>query len=268
MDLIRSYGSEDEQPRKSRKHKAYSSEWKLQVIKCANQVSKKAASKKFNISRGSVQDWVEQENKLKQLKEFSTDGKSRKRLRAGGRPLVFEDLDTQLAAWKFCSIVLLAIADAESRFLMMDVGASGRNSDSTLWIQAPPPPKLRNEEGSLPFIFLGDGGFGCTDLYILGPDSFTDRGANSQEKIAFNGRLSRARSAVEHAFGIFAKRWRIFLGTIEARPETARLYTLAAVILHNFLRDPVEEENLNLRFPDDRRMLIDQRAPEAGRQGR
>uniref|UniRef100_A0A915DAT6 DDE Tnp4 domain-containing protein n=1 Tax=Ditylenchus dipsaci TaxID=166011 RepID=A0A915DAT6_9BILA len=123
--------------------------------------------------------------------------------------------------WKFCSIVLLAIADAESRFLMMDV---------------------------------------------LTP--FTDRGANSQEKIAFNGRLSRARSAVEHAFGIFAKRWRIFLGTIEARPETARLYTLAAVILHNFLRDPVEEEDLNLRFPDDRRMLIDQRAPEAGRQGR
>uniref|UniRef100_A0A915DDZ9 DDE Tnp4 domain-containing protein n=1 Tax=Ditylenchus dipsaci TaxID=166011 RepID=A0A915DDZ9_9BILA len=151
---------------------------------------------------------------------------------------------------KFYSIVLLAIADAESRFLMVD------SPEAAL------PP---NEEGSLPFIFLGDGGFGCTDL-VLTP--FTGRGADSQEKIAFNCRLSRARSAVEHAFGIFAKRWRIFLGTIEARSETARLYTLAAVILHNFLRDPVEEEDLNLRFPDDRRMLIDKRAPEAGRQGR
>uniref|UniRef100_A0A915EBT1 DDE Tnp4 domain-containing protein n=1 Tax=Ditylenchus dipsaci TaxID=166011 RepID=A0A915EBT1_9BILA len=175
---------------------------------------------------------------------------------------------------KFYSIVLLAIADAESRFLMVDVGASGRDSDSTLWISSPlrnflgspeaalPP----NEEGSLPFIFLGDGGFGCTDL-VLTP--FTDRGADSQEKIAFNGRLSRAKSAVEHAFGIFAKRWRIFFKQSKSgKPETARLYTLAAVILHNFPRDPVEEEDLNLRFPDDRRMLIDQRAPEAGRQGR
>uniref|UniRef100_A0A915DU80 DDE Tnp4 domain-containing protein n=1 Tax=Ditylenchus dipsaci TaxID=166011 RepID=A0A915DU80_9BILA len=161
---------------------------------------------------------------------------------------------------KFYSIVLLAIADAESRFLMVDISSPLRHSLGSPEAALPP-----NEEGSLPFIFLRDGGFGCTDL-VLTP--FTDRGADSQEKIAFNGQLSRARSAVEHAFGIFAKRWRIFLGTIEARPETARLYTLAAVILHNFLKDPVEEEDLNSRFPDDRRMLIDQRAPEAGWQGR
>uniref|UniRef100_A0A915DN11 DDE Tnp4 domain-containing protein n=1 Tax=Ditylenchus dipsaci TaxID=166011 RepID=A0A915DN11_9BILA len=188
-------------------------------------------------------------------------------------PKTLGAIDGKHIAIKFYSIVLLAIADAESRFLMVDIGASGRNSDSTLWISSPlrnflesPEAALPlNEEGSLPFIFLGDGGFGCTDLVVT---PFTDRGADSQEKIAFNGRLSRASSAVEHAFGIFAKRWRIFLGTIEARPETARLYTLAAVILHNFLRDPVEEEDLNFRFPDDRRMLIDHRAPEAGRQGR
>uniref|UniRef100_A0A915D632 DDE Tnp4 domain-containing protein n=1 Tax=Ditylenchus dipsaci TaxID=166011 RepID=A0A915D632_9BILA len=112
---------------------------------------------------------------------------------------------------KFYSIVLLAIADAESRFLMVDVGASGRNSDSTLWISSPLRNFLESPEAALP--------------------------PNEE-------------------------------GTIEARPETARLYTLAAVILHNFLRDPVEEEDLNLRFPDDRRMLIDQRATEAGRQKR
>uniref|UniRef100_A0A915CPY2 DDE Tnp4 domain-containing protein n=1 Tax=Ditylenchus dipsaci TaxID=166011 RepID=A0A915CPY2_9BILA len=147
---------------------------------------------------------------------------------------------------KFYSIVLLAIADAESRFLMVDVGASGRNSDSTLWISSPlrnflsHPKLLCHQMKRVRYrLFPGNGGFGCTDL-VLTP--FTDNGADSQEKIAFNGRLSRARSAVEHAFGIFAKRWRIFLGTIEARPETARLYTLAAVILHNFLKDPVEEK--------------------------
>uniref|UniRef100_A0A915EN55 DDE Tnp4 domain-containing protein n=1 Tax=Ditylenchus dipsaci TaxID=166011 RepID=A0A915EN55_9BILA len=105
---------------------------------------------------------------------------------------------------KFYWIVLLAITDAESRFLMVDVDASGRNSDSTLWISSPSRNYLEspeaalppNEEGSLPFIFLGT--------------------VDSDTQI-----------------------W----------PETARLYTLAAVILHNFLRGPVEEEDLNLRFP-------------------
>uniref|UniRef100_A0A915CRN3 DDE Tnp4 domain-containing protein n=1 Tax=Ditylenchus dipsaci TaxID=166011 RepID=A0A915CRN3_9BILA len=88
-----------------------------------------------------------------------------------------------------------------------------------------------NQEDMLPYVFLGDGGFGCTDL-IMTP--FTDRGADTHAKIAFNRRLSKARSAVEHAFGIFAKRWRLFLGTVDAGPDLARLYTLAAVICTTF----------------------------------
>uniref|UniRef100_A0A915ERN9 C2H2-type domain-containing protein n=1 Tax=Ditylenchus dipsaci TaxID=166011 RepID=A0A915ERN9_9BILA len=54
--------SGDEQQAISRKHKAYSTEWKLTVIKHAKQISKKAASKKFNISRTTVIDWVKQES--------------------------------------------------------------------------------------------------------------------------------------------------------------------------------------------------------------
>uniref|UniRef100_A0A915EDI0 Uncharacterized protein n=1 Tax=Ditylenchus dipsaci TaxID=166011 RepID=A0A915EDI0_9BILA len=58
-------GSEEEQPIKSRKHKAYSTEWKLEVIKHAKKISNHSASKKCNI-----------ESQLKQLKESSTDGES------------------------------------------------------------------------------------------------------------------------------------------------------------------------------------------------
>uniref|UniRef100_A0A915EKL8 DDE Tnp4 domain-containing protein n=1 Tax=Ditylenchus dipsaci TaxID=166011 RepID=A0A915EKL8_9BILA len=112
---------------------------------------------------------------------------------------------------KFYSIVLLAIADAESRFIAVDIGASGRKSE-----KASLPP---NQEDMLPYVFLGDGGFGCMDL---------------------------------HSFAIFAKRLRLFLGTVDAGPDLARLYTLAAVILHNFLK-PMSDDEEDIRLPDDRR---------------
>ena len=48
-----------------------------------------------------------------------------------------------------------------------------------------------------------------------------------------------------------------------------RHFVLAAVILHNFLQPlPEADEDLPMQFPDDRRILVDQRAPEAGRIGR
>uniref|UniRef100_A0A915EJW1 DDE Tnp4 domain-containing protein n=1 Tax=Ditylenchus dipsaci TaxID=166011 RepID=A0A915EJW1_9BILA len=97
-----------------------------------------------------------------------------------GDSTVFEICKEVSEAIKFYSIVLLAIADAESRFIAVDIGASGRNSDSTLWISSPLRMFLESEEASLPanqedmlpYVFLGDGGFGCTDL-IMTP--FTDR---------------------------------------------------------------------------------------------
>jgi hypothetical protein len=51
---------------------------------------------------------------------------------------------------KFYSIVLLAIADAKSRFLVVDIGASGRNSDSTQWISSPLRMFLESPEADLP----------------------------------------------------------------------------------------------------------------------
>uniref|UniRef100_A0A915DBJ6 HTH CENPB-type domain-containing protein n=1 Tax=Ditylenchus dipsaci TaxID=166011 RepID=A0A915DBJ6_9BILA len=44
-------------------------------------------------------DWVKKEGKLKSLKDSCRAGKTRKRLRGGGRPLQFKDLDKELAIW-------------------------------------------------------------------------------------------------------------------------------------------------------------------------
>uniref|UniRef100_A0A915E7H4 DDE Tnp4 domain-containing protein n=1 Tax=Ditylenchus dipsaci TaxID=166011 RepID=A0A915E7H4_9BILA len=166
---------------------------------------------------------------------------------------------------KFYSIVLLAIADAESRFIAVDIGAAGRNSDATLWISSPIRAFMESPAANLPpvgvdglpYVILGDGGFGCTDLIIT---PFTEVSANTNERIVFNERLSRARSSVEHAFGIFAQRWRLFLGVIEASPSNVRLFAHAAVILHNYLTCALEGEvDDDIFFPENRRLLADQR---------
>uniref|UniRef100_A0A915DE47 DDE Tnp4 domain-containing protein n=1 Tax=Ditylenchus dipsaci TaxID=166011 RepID=A0A915DE47_9BILA len=122
-----------------------------------------------------------------------------------------------------------------------------KKSDSTLWISSPLRSFLESpeadlppsEEGMLPYVFLGDGGFGCTDL-IMTP--FTDRGADTQEKIAFNGRLSRARSAVS-MHRDFSKEMALFSGTIEARPEIAQTLHDCTVILHNLLETLINDDD-------------------------
>uniref|UniRef100_A0A915EPU6 HTH CENPB-type domain-containing protein n=1 Tax=Ditylenchus dipsaci TaxID=166011 RepID=A0A915EPU6_9BILA len=91
--------SADEEVSKSKKIKAYSTEWKLDVVNHAKLVSIHSASKKYVISRACIRDWVKKEGKLKSLKDSCRAGKTRKRLRGSERPLQFKDLDKELATW-------------------------------------------------------------------------------------------------------------------------------------------------------------------------
>lgn len=52
--------------------------------------------------------------------------------------------------------------------------------------------------------------------------------------ISYN-RHSRARRTSENLFGIMATRCRIFLTTINAKPENVEHYTRAVMVLHNML---------------------------------
>ncbi|EFX65211.1 hypothetical protein DAPPUDRAFT_18001, partial [Daphnia pulex] len=56
-----------------------------------------------------------------------------------------------------------------------------------------------------------------------------------QEQTIYNYRHSRARRTSENLFGIMATRWRIFLTTINAKPENVEHYTRAVMALHNML---------------------------------
>uniref|UniRef100_A0A915DKP4 GP-PDE domain-containing protein n=1 Tax=Ditylenchus dipsaci TaxID=166011 RepID=A0A915DKP4_9BILA len=119
------------------------------------------------------------------------------------------------------SIVLLAIADAESRFIAVDVGP-------------------QEEIATL----------------LYGSQARLGHFSNHQKPIS--RRVKRVCC-------------RMFFWAMEDSdslilPEIAQLYATAAVILHNYLKTLInDDDGINIRFPDDRRLLVDQRAPEAGR---
>ncbi|XP_046849411.1 protein ALP1-like [Xenia sp. Carnegie-2017] len=146
------------------------------------------------------------------------------------------------------SIVLMAVVDASYKFITIDVGKSGSNSDGGIWessgfgralengrVNLPfPAPLSRIESGeALPYMFVGDEAFPLRP-YLMRP--FPGRSLDNDSRQIFNYRLSRARRVVENAFGIMSHRWRILFKPIIAEPSKAISLVKAICVLHNFLR--------------------------------
>lgn len=121
---------------------------------------------------------------------------------------------------QYYSLVLMAIADSNYRFIYANIGRYGKNCDSAIfkrsalwnWIvterhQIPEPKCLPGIDNSnVPYFFVGDEAF-ALHKHLLRPFG----GSNlTTEKRIFNYRLSRARRYVECTFGILSNKWRIF----------------------------------------------------------
>ena len=147
------------------------------------------------------------------------------------------------------SIVLLAVVDANYRFLYVDVGSFGRNSDGGIFSHSKigkmikretlPIPKKDEfpdctEVGSIPYYFVGDEAFPLTPN-VMRPFPGGKKGL-PEDKAVFNYRLCRARRIVENAFGILAARWRVFHTPIALKPENVEKVVLGTTVLHNFLQ--------------------------------
>ncbi|XP_050028274.1 putative nuclease HARBI1 [Dermacentor andersoni] len=137
----------------------------------------------------------------------------------------------------FYSLIMLAIADANYRFIMVDIGAQGRYSDASFFKRSPLQAVF--EEGALglpsnmskwPPCLVGDAAFPLRTYLVPYPGRKLD-----DRKKVFNYRLSRARRCIENAFGILVSRWRVFFGTVEGAPELLNNMIQAAVCLHNSL---------------------------------
>lgn len=150
--------------------------------------------------------------------------------------------------YKQCnSLVLMAIADSNYRFVYVNIGSYGKDCDSAIFKRSEiwksivtgrhqfPEPKCLTETESpkVPYFFVGDKAF-VLHKHLLRPFG----GSNlSVEKKIFNYRLSRARRYVECAFGILSNKWRIFNRPINVEPDFAVDIVKACVVLHNFVRE-------------------------------
>lgn len=152
---------------------------------------------------------------------------------------------------KTCSIVLLAVVDANYKFTLIDVGAYGRNSDAGIFancafgrrffrgqLDFPLDKPLPGTSINMPHVIVGDEAFPL-HRNLMRPYPGSQLVGHEDKKI-FNYRLSRARNVAEDAFGILAKKFRIYQRMLEMTPEHLEIVVLATCCLHNFLRGDSE----------------------------
>ncbi|XP_018394548.1 PREDICTED: putative nuclease HARBI1 [Cyphomyrmex costatus] len=160
------------------------------------------------------------------------------------------------------SLVLLAICDANYKFLVVDIGAEGRQSDGGVFRNSsigqalingeadfPPDKQIYDDGPALPHVLVGDEAFPLT-TYLMRP--YPGRNGLSIDQRIFNYRLSRARRMIESTFGILVSQWRIFRKPIIANVENVHKIIEACVCLHNFIRNmDVDDENLEFECNDN-----------------
>ncbi len=147
----------------------------------------------------------------------------------------------------YSSIVLMAVADAEYRFVYANIGAYGKDCDSNVFQNSQFWRSIVNNTMDLPEKkYLPGSQKPKMPYYLLGNDAFAlhkhllkPYGGHSLtvKKRIFNYRLSEARRYVEWTFRILSNKWRIFHHAINLDPDFATDIVKACVVLHNYVRD-------------------------------
>ncbi|KAH7961710.1 hypothetical protein HPB52_011561 [Rhipicephalus sanguineus] len=144
---------------------------------------------------------------------------------------------------------LLAVCDAQYRFIYVEVGHPGSESDGGIFSRSTlqknvllgalglPPMSPVGNEGPLPYFFVGDEAFPLKE-YMMRPyprRTLHDDDSKAHERRVFNYRMTRARRVIEDTFGILAQRWRMLRRPIKAKEGNIKAYIGACIVLHNFL---------------------------------
>ena len=165
----------------------------------------------------------------------------------------------------FFSFVLMALVDAQYKFLWIDCGGVGSDVGSDVRcpmpkssmsselktclgdgsIGFPDPTNLPNDDQPTPYFIIGDDAFGLR-TFLMKP--YAQRGLSRKGRI-YNYRISRGCCAVENAFGILAQRWQVLLTTMQQAPNIVQDIIEWCVCLHNLRR---------VRYPAQQNAYLDQ----------
>lgn len=162
------------------------------------------------------------------------------------------------------SVVLMCLADARRKIIMVDVGSMGRFSDAGIFddsifgkrlkerrLNLPQPVPLYQDGEPLPFVFIGDEAFPLMENFMR---PYPRHGLNSEKRV-FNYRLSRARRIVEATFGVLARKWYVYHKDFECKIETVDKIIKATCVLHNYLIDR-QPDYLNSNENNKEQILI------------
>ena len=155
----------------------------------------------------------------------------------------------------YFSVVLLALVDAENRFIAVDIGDLGSNSDGGIFSRSSfgvafNTKKLHIPSGrtlpgmipayKIPLVVIGDEAFPSQED-LLRPYPGRKSMTLPLREEEYNFRLSRARRIVENSFGILSQRFRVYHRKLQLYPASIVPVVQATVVLHNYLTDPKED---------------------------
>ena len=146
----------------------------------------------------------------------------------------------------YYSIVLMAVADSDYKFTYFDIGAYGKDCDSSVFqetsffklmirnkLHIPPSGTLFTyDTENFPFFFFGDETFSLSESLMRACAGYN----LSEKQSIFNYRLCRARIYVEGAFGILSNKWRILHTALNVSKEFSKDIVKACVLLHNLVQ--------------------------------
>ena len=143
--------------------------------------------------------------------------------------------------------LLLAICDAQGRFIYINAGAPGTCGDAGLWFRT----QLRSQiqEGCLEagkFELRARGQTRILSPYLVGDSAFAltptmmkcydGNVPETSRKGKFNRRLKTARRGIEQAFGRLKGRWQFAAKNLHySSPSGVQTAIIACCVLHNFL---------------------------------
>lgn len=169
------------------------------------------------------------------------------------------------------SIILLAVADHNYKFLSTSVGSPGKNHDANVFRRSKLPRNLASPLFSMEAktvegvhvcpLLLGDQAFPL-QTHLMKP--FPRPGPAGTPSQIFNYRLSSARRVIENAFGRLKARFRMMHKGLECDIHNVNSVVRAACVLHNIcehLRDQCDTSWVDaVRCDDERRPQPDCRS--------